>query len=99
MAMTPKTKNILGGLVIMAAASLMLGHIFEYIAGLTRIVSVILTVLAVTWLAVFLLSKLSGKRYKDSKTAKAPPRIAPRMISPTPKAERSKTELPRTFHH
>lgn len=71
MAMTPKTKNILGGLVIMAAASLMLGHIFEYIAGLTRIVSVILTVLAVTWLAVFLLSKLSGKRYKDSKNGKS----------------------------
>ncbi|HND06383.1 MAG TPA: hypothetical protein PLF23_24275 [Candidatus Obscuribacter sp.] len=71
MAMTPKTKNILGGLVIMAAASLMLGHIFEYIAGLTRIISVILTVLAVTWLAVFLLSKLSGKGYKDSKNGKS----------------------------
>lgn len=71
MAMTPKTKNILGGLVIMAAALLMLGHIFEYIAGLTRIISVILTVLAVTWLAVFLLSKLSGKGYKESKNGKS----------------------------
>ncbi len=71
MAMTPKTKNILGGLVIMAAASLMLGHIFEYIAGLTRIVSVILTVLAVTWLAVFLISKLSGKGYNNSKKSKS----------------------------
>ncbi len=69
MKISPDTlKKLIGGLVVLSAASLVFGHVFEYVAGLTRIISLIVTVVLVSWLIVFVGSKLKGKP-SQSKTS------------------------------
>lgn len=67
---TDTLKKLIGGLVVLSAASLVFGHVFEYVAGLTRIISLIVTVVLVSWLIVFVGSKLKGKPTQN-KTANA----------------------------
>lgn len=74
MKIAPDTlKKLIGGLVVLSAASLVFGHVFEYVAGLTRIISLIVTVVLVSWLIVFVGSKLKGKpsHHKTSNTSSA----------------------------
>ena len=64
MALPKNLSKYAGGLVVLVAASLMLGSIFDYVSGLIRIVSVIVTVVAVSWLAVFIMSRMKGSKSK-----------------------------------
>ncbi len=73
MKIAPDTmKKLIGGLVILSAASLVFGHVFEYVAGLTRIIGLIVTVVLVSWLIVFVGSKLKGKSSKSKSTSTPP---------------------------
>ncbi|MBX9937751.1 MAG: hypothetical protein K2Y32_00785 [Candidatus Obscuribacterales bacterium] len=71
MALPKNLGKYVGGFVVLAAASLMLGSIFDYVSGLIRIVSVIVTVVAVSWLAVFIMSKMKGSKSNRADSARA----------------------------
>lgn len=68
MKLSDNAKKIAGAAVILCAASLMFGNVFAYVAGLMRVLSIILTVIVLTWLAVFILGKMRGKGAKKRTT-------------------------------
>jgi len=57
-----KLKIIGGGIVVLAAASVMLGPLMTYIAGLGRMISFIVTAILIAYLITFVVKKLRGKK-------------------------------------
>ncbi len=68
MKLSDNAKKIAGAAVILCAASLMFGNVFAYVAGIMRVLSLILTVIVVTWLVVFVMGKMRGKGAKKRHT-------------------------------
>ena len=56
-----KLKFIGGGLIVLAAASLMLQPLLTYVAGLGRMISFIISALLITYMIAFVIIKLKGK--------------------------------------
>jgi 4-hydroxybenzoate polyprenyltransferase len=56
-----KFKLILGGIIVLAAASLMLQPLISYVAGLGRMITFIVTALLIAYLITTVIVRLKGK--------------------------------------
>jgi hypothetical protein len=56
-----KLKIIGGGIIVLAAASLMLQPLLSYVAGLGRMISFIIAVILITYLITSIIVRLKGK--------------------------------------
>jgi len=61
-------KIVGGGIIVLAAASIMLGPIMAYIAGLGRLISFIITAVLIAFLITFVVKKLSSTGCKNPST-------------------------------
>ncbi|MBS1993032.1 MAG: hypothetical protein JSS86_14005 [Cyanobacteria bacterium SZAS LIN-2] len=63
-----KLKVLGGGLIVLAAASIMLQPLLTYIAGLGRLISFIITAVLIAYLITFVVRKLSSNGCKNPST-------------------------------
>jgi len=57
-----------GGIIVLAAASIMLGPIMTYIAGLGRMISFVITAVLIAFMITFVVKKLSSTGCKERST-------------------------------
>ncbi|MBU6452000.1 MAG: hypothetical protein KGS72_09505 [Cyanobacteria bacterium REEB67] len=61
-----KFKLIAGGLIVLAAASLMMQPLLSYLAGLSRLITFIVTILLMAYLFTFFVTKMRGSKRSTS---------------------------------
>lgn len=54
-------KFVGGALVVLAAGAMMFNQLFSYVAGIGRMISMIITALLIAWLITFVMVRLKGK--------------------------------------
>lgn len=70
-------KFVGGALVVLAAGAMMFNQLFSYVAGIGRMISMIITALLIAWLITFVMVRLKGKskgpgpRPQDARTQNA----------------------------
>lgn len=62
-------KKLGAGLVILAAAAVMFNQLFDYIAGLSRMITFIAIALSMAFIAVFIIKRFQKKKPDESKSA------------------------------
>jgi hypothetical protein len=50
-----------GALIVLAAGAMMFNQLFSYVAGIGRMISMIVTALLIAWLITFVMVRLKGK--------------------------------------
>jgi hypothetical protein len=78
-----KLKLIGGGIVVLAAASVMLQPLMVYVAGLGRLIGFIVTMLLLAYLVTFVMRKMKG-RYNNSADKPADVPVDVEVQNPNP---------------